>query len=253
MNKIVVRQNKLESYFGDDLVVDNNCITFKKSGEYEILYEGEVNLSYSVRVLEGVMVKLLVFGIDVNLVVNSYYYLEGNSQVIRNQFYCNKMVREKMDVYLDGEKASFSNIFSSICKVSEEYHFRVFHNQNQVSSNILNKCIGLDGSYIDIVVDSILEKGNRDVFMDQTSRILTLGDVDAHIQPNMFIDEDSVEARHGSVISSFREDELFYLMSRGIAIHDATLLLIKGFVLSHLLIDMEKRSLILDCIDAIYK
>ena len=76
----------------------------------------------------------------------------------------------------------------------------------------------------------MLEKGNTDCIMDQNSRILTLGDVQAKIIPNMFIEEDSVEARHGSIIGSFDEEEVFYLMSRGISREEAILLLIKGFL-----------------------
>ena len=75
-------------------------------------------------------------------------------------------------------------------------------------------------------IDSNLEKGNIDCIMEQDSRILTLGDVSAKIIPNMFIEENSVEARHGSIISSFNEEELFYLMSRGISKEEAMNLLV---------------------------
>ena len=87
--------------------------------------------------------------------------------------------------------------------------------------------------------------------MDQTSRILTLGEVNATIIPNMFIDENSVEAKHGSVIGGFQEDEIFYLMSRGIPYEEARNLLIKGFIFSNLVVDMEKRAQILSIIQNI--
>ena len=48
--------------------------------------------------------------------------------------------------------------------------------------------------------------------MDQTTKVLTLGNVETKINPNMFIEEDSVEAKHGSVISSFNEEELYFQM-----------------------------------------
>ena len=111
-----------------------------------------------------------------------------------------------------------------------------------------NKCIGLTGSKIKIKIDSFLEKGNYDCIMNQVSKILTLGDVDALIIPNMFTHEDSVEAKHGSVIGSFQEEELFYLMSRGISEEESITLLMKGFIFSNLVVDMEKRARIFQII-----
>ena len=80
--------------------------------------------------------------------------------------------------------------------------------------------------------------------MDQTSRILTLGDVESKIVPNMFIEDNSVEAKHGSVIGRIRDEELFYFLSRGIDEKEAVNLIVKGFILSNLDVDMELRALI---------
>ena len=93
-------------------------------------------------------------------------------------------------------------------------------------------------------IDSILDKGNIDCIMEQNSRILTLGDVDATIIPNMFIEEDSVEARHGSVVGRIKPEDIFYLESRGITYEEAVILIIKGLIFSNLALDMEKRAMI---------
>ena len=84
--------------------------------------------------------------------------------------------------------------------------------------------------------------------MNQETRILTLGDVDAKIIPNMFIEENDVEARHGSIIGNFSDDEIFYLMSRGISKEEAILLLIKGYLFSNIIVDYEKREYIMNSI-----
>ena len=64
----------------------------------------------------------------------------------------------------------------------------------------------------------------------------------------MFINEDSVEARHGSVVGRLDEEEIFYLMSRGIELDEAINLIIKGFIFSNLNVDMEKRGRIFQVI-----
>ena len=97
-------------------------------------------------------------------------------------------------------------------------------------------------------VDSVLDKGNINCYMNQDTKIISMGDVDASIRPNMYIEEDDVEARHGSVIGRFSDDNLFYLMSRGIRKNDAIKLMIKGFLLSSMAIDEETLARILEVI-----
>ena len=85
--------------------------------------------------------------------------------------------------------------------------------------------------------------------MNQDTKIINLSDSHSKINPNMYIDVDDVEARHSSVIGSFNEEELFYLMSRGISYDEAVKLLIKGYILSNLDLDMDKRNKILNVIN----
>ena len=51
------------------------------------------------------------------------------------------------------------------------------------------------------------------------------------IKPNLFIDENDVVANHSALIGTFKDDEIFYLMSRGLDKKDAENLLTKGFLL----------------------
>ena len=44
----------------------------------------------------------------------------------------------------------------------------------------------------------------------------------------MFISEEDVTAIHSSTIGSINEEDLFYLMSRGISYNDSVKLIIKG-------------------------
>ena len=191
---------------------------------------------------------MFIWSCNNNLIVDNHYLLNKNSNLTLFQFYYNKMVKERMVIDLDGEFSKFSQGFSSISMGDEEYDIVVNHNHHHVESYLSNKCIGLDGSKIKIKIDSVLDKGNHDCVMDQVSRILTLGDVEAVVIPNMFTHEDSVEAKHGSVIGSFSEEELFYLMSKGISRDDSITLLMKGFIFSNLVVDMEKRAKIFQII-----
>ena len=248
MRSIIIDKNLIDDYRDDDLEIHDGEILFCRNGEYTIEYRDSDSIHLDIKLLDGVMVKLFIWSYDNDIRIENHYRMGKNSHLILNQFYYNKNVCEKLIADLDGENSKFSQGFSSISKGNEEYHIIVNHNHRQVQSSISNKCIGLDGSKIHFVIDSILDKGNVDCVMDQTTRILTLGDVDTSVKPNMFIEEDSVEARHGSVIGGFYPEEIFYLMSRGISREEAITLLMKGFIFSNLIVDMEKRARIFQVI-----
>lgn len=248
MHKIIIENDQLKTSSNEVLLLKNNTITIISSGEYTIEYRNCKKISLEMKVEKNVTAKVFISSVGNDIQINNHYLLEKNSQLLLFQFYYNKNVWENTTIDLNGELASFNSGFSSISRGIEEYHIIVNHNACKVSSNIKNKCIGLDKSAITLEINSVLGKGNTDCLMDQTSRILTLGEVDAKILPNMFIDENSVNAKHGSIIGGFREEEIFYLMSRGISYQEAVHLLIKGFIFSNLMVDMEKRAMIFEII-----
>lgn len=248
MNRIVIDRNRLSSYLDDAVSIHDKRIVFKKNGDYTLEYVNSDKIDLEIFVEDDVIIKLFIFSEDNSLTTSIHYRLGKRSNLLLFQFYCNKSVIENVIVDLDGEYSKFSSGFSSISTGDERYHIIVNHHHHHVSSDISNKCIGFDGSKLFFQIDSVLDKGNVECVMDQNTRILTMGDVDATVVPNMFIDEDSVSARHGSVIGSFDEEEIFYFMSRGICRLEAIQLLMKGFIFSNLVVDMEKRRRILACI-----
>ena len=248
MDKIVIVKNQLDEYEDESILCHGNQIIFKRNGDYTLEYIDSESIQLEIVLLDQVFVKLFVLSKNLDIRSYHHYQLGEKSNLVLFQFYHNQNVAEEKVIDLNGAYSKFYQGFSSISCGLEEYHIIVNHNHKSVSSDISNKCIGLDGSKVHFVIDSVLMKGNTDCVMDQNTRILTLGDVDAQIVPNMYIQEDSVEAKHGSVIGSFSEEDIFYLMSRGISYHDAVMLLLKGFIFSNLIVDMEKRAMILNSI-----
>lgn len=80
-----------------------------------------------------------------------------------------------------------------------------------------------------------------------------MGECDTKIEPNMFIDLDDVEARHGSVIGTFKDDQVFYLMSKGISYNDTLKLLIKGYLLSKIEVSVDVRIKMMDIIERYWR
>ena len=79
-------------------------------------------------------------------------------------------------------------------------------------------------------VTGTVYNGIVDCELSQNSRIITMNENPCNINPNLLIEENDVIANHAALIGKFNEDEIFYLMSRGITREDATKLLTKGFL-----------------------
>ena len=247
MNNIIINNNIIKNYSDEYIIIKDNSLTFLKNNEYNITYINSTNINLNINIKDNVSIKLFIMSKDNNIKINNTYTLNEKSNLIVFIFYSNKKVLENINVNLEGKHSFISYNFSSITQNEDKYHLVINHNNSYVKSIISNKSIGYDNSKIDFTIDSILPKGNINCVMDQTTKILTLGEVDAKISPNMFIEEDSVEAKHGSVISSFNEEEIFYLTSRGIDSYEAIYLLIKGFIFSNLVLNMENKAIIYDC------
>ena len=96
-----------------------------------------------------------------------------------------------------------------------------------------------------------MDNGVKNCYLNQQTKIVTLGDSNNKINPNMFIGEESTTAVHSSVIGSISEDDLFYLMSRGISYNDSINLIVKGMILSNINVNMEYREKILKILETI--
>lgn len=246
MNKILIDKNIITST-DEFIVINNNRIKFLKSGDYEIEYVNCSNINYVYDIVNS-SINLFEFAIDQELEVNNTYNIE-NGCLIVSKFYNNKKVKENITINLlnDGDKAYYK--FSNICLEEESYNININHKNKNTYSIVANKSVALNNSKLDFIINSNIPKKSIKSVIDQNTRIITIGNCNCHISPNMFIDIDDVSAKHGSVIGSFDENYLFYLMSKGLSYNDSLKLLIKGYLLSNLNINYDKINVILDIIN----
>lgn len=250
MNKILVSKDKIISN-SDKVKIDGNVITLLNSDIYSIEYENISDISLCICVSNNVDAVLFESSFLSDIKVNNKYIVDNASLYI-NKFYNNDSVLENIDIDLfNTGKICYK--FSNICKNKENYIININHNGIGTVSSINNKSIAMENSQIDFVINSVVEKEYEKSVLDQTTRIVTLGECDAKVSPNMFIDCDDIEARHGSVIGTFKDDMVFYLMSRGIEYNDAIKLLVKGYLFSNIDADSSLREKILNVIDMYWR
>ena len=237
MNKILVGKDKINNIKLSD---GEYILEYTSDGEYENNF-----------IVNG-CVKLIICGFDRELnITNNYDIVKGSLDIVT--FYNNLGNKEEDNINLCKKGTIVNYYFSNICRGIEGYTININHKDKNTKSNIINKSIAMLNSDIKFIINSSVLKDCNNSILDQTTRIVTMGECNASISPNMFIDLDDIEAKHGSIIGSFKEDDIFYLMSKGINYNDALKLLIKGYLLSDFLGDVELRFRIMDIIDTYWR
>ena len=250
MNKILISKDKIISN-SDKVLVNGNVIKILASDTYLLEYENINEINLCISVMDGINVTLYESCFLDNIKVNNKYIVDGGFLCV-NKFYNNDSVLENIDIDLFNT-GRIDYKFSNICKNNESYVININHNGVGTVSSINNKSIAMDSSKIDFVINSRVGKKYEKSVLDQNTRIVTLGNCDAKISPNMYIDCDDIEARHGSVIGTFKDDMVFYLMSRGIEYSEAIKLLVKGYLFSNIDTDNGLREKILNVIDMYWR
>lgn len=251
MNRIIVNRNRIDNYKDDEIEINNNKIWFYKDNKYEFEYIDcdDVRLEF---MIDNVKIEILDYSSDNYLKIKNIYNIDNGSLRI-DKFYNNKMVDEEIDFNLmqDGDRVDYN--FATISLGEENYIINVNHNNKNTISNIDNRSVALKNSKINYTINSRVLKDCVKSMLDQNTRIITLDECEAKISPNMFIDLDDVIAKHGSVIGTFKEDQVFYLMSKGISYNDTVKLLIKGYLLSKIRVNVDIRMKIMDIIDRYWR
>lgn len=222
----VTLSDKLDTY---DIVKLN--VKVKDSTIIDFDYKGtDTKIDVKIEVEPNVNLTINEIKEEENIKVQNKYYLNEKSIVTINKFYDCSKVKELDLIFLNGEDARIDYNFKVISKDYEQYDMIVYHNHYRTICNINNKGITKDNGSIIFNVTGIVYNTIKGCIIDQKNRIINLNDSESTINPNLLIEEDDVIANHSAYIGKFNEDELFYLMSRGISLESARNLLIKGFL-----------------------
>jgi Fe-S cluster assembly protein SufD len=100
-------------------------------------------------------------------------------------------------------------------------------------------------------VDGVVPKNSSKCICNQDNQIINMDNGKSTICPNLLIDNYDVDSNHAAYIGKFKDDVMFYLMSRGISREVAYRLLLNGFLINSDSIDKNKINLFLDEIEKI--
>lgn len=246
MNKIKIKNseislietdNNIEVTLSDKLEifdVQRMFINVLESTELEIIYENkeESKLDIEYNICSNVDAKITEIRKENKSKIQYKYNILENSNVNIIKFYDLNCIKELDIINLNGINSKIDYLFKTISKDNQNYTMVVYHNNKNTESNIINNSININEGTTNFNVTSVVYNGITNCVLNQTNKIINLNDKECKINPNLLIEENDVVANHSAIIGKFSEEEIFYLMSRGISRKEATNLLIKGFLIN---------------------
>ena len=172
------------------------------------------NLEYTICNGKNTNTKFDVYG---NVLVNELKFIESNENLNVNLLKENATFDLYRLVILDNSQSKFIDYVS--------------HKEKKTNSNISNVGISMNKANINFDTTGKIEQGmSKSVCRQLTKGIITSNESVITSQPILFIDEYDVQANHGASIGKMSDEDLFYLMSRGLSKNDAFLLIVKGVI-----------------------
>ena len=252
--------------YEDDIISNahfNNYLLFKKDMDIKIIYlnDEEDNITFSFDFERDINVNVtnifLAFDRDTNIlndynlndctniVINNFtnydknileynnYYLDDKAHVEINNLQINKQSASSFNnvyLYSGGSSTNINNSCINASGEKQTNNFIIHHLEKQTTSELIGYGVVLNKSILNMDTNGIIKKGASKSAIHQTSKGILL-DLNSSMSasPYLFIDEYDCLASHGASIGALDENDIFYLMSRGLDKISAEKLIVYGF------------------------
>lgn len=235
MNKIIVNNNIINSNF--DLKINDNKIYINK--DITIIYL-DSNCSFEFYISNNIN----MFEYYKNSYSNNIYNIGINSSLIFNRFSYDCSIDTLINIDYPYSKLKYK--YSCININDNKYSIYVKHNSSNTYSKVVNHGLNLTSKKLDFLVNGIILKESSNVSCNQDSKIILKDDNNSSIKPNLLVDNYDVEANHSCYIGHFRNEEIFYLQTRGLTKKESENILAKAFLLGDMDINFLNKNMILE-------
>ena len=158
------------------------------------------------------------------------YNVSENSKLAVYQYGIN--IDNDIVINLNGENAEVEYHYSTINYDDHKYKIVVNHNSSKTISNIYNHGVNVKDNKLDFDITGYVPNKSDKSECNQKNQILNISDGKSTILPKLWIDNYDVISSHSAYIGKFKDEILFYLMSRGISEKVSYDLLIKSFLVN---------------------
>lgn len=140
-----------------------------------------------------------------------------------------------VDVFIDikeeNANVEVNNVIISLSGKTSNYNLNTKHNTPQSTSQMITYAVSKNSSVLNVNTNGIIVKGASKTNLNQKTKGIIL-DSTSQISANpiLEIDEYDVIASHGASIGAIDDEELYYLMSRGLKKEVSEKLIIGGLI-----------------------
>lgn len=244
MNKIVIKGYSIDSSVLDSNIIceSNESKTFsgvmnlfiKVLSDSSLILEfknsSNMKFNIDIEINDNAKLRLIEYNNSKNMKMKYTYDLNKDVEVEVYKFYDVFSIKESISINLNKENSKIYYLFKTISKENEKYDITIKHNAKNTVSDINNIGTNINDGNLSFNLSTFIPSGSISCTANQNSRIVNLTDNKCIINPNLFIDENDVNANHSAHIGKFSDEELFYLNSRGIDDNLAVNLLINGIL-----------------------
>ena len=148
-----------------------------------------------------------------------------------------------VSININKENVTLYYYYSNINYDDNSLNISINHLKSNTHSEVFNHGVNVKNNYLTFSVNGIVPKQSNKCICNQDNQIINIEDGKSTIKPNLLIDNYDVDSNHSAYIGKFRDEIIFYLMSRGISKKKCYELLINGFLINSDYIDMNKINL----------
>lgn len=237
MNKILVDSDKEINI--DTLLTKKQFIINKNDTIYMEISDYSNDIELTIKPDALVHIKLLGTNINSNV-----HIVLGNDSILKvDSLIINGSLNVSVD--LTGINASINWNYSTLVSSNNNVNFTVNHKANNTNSSLVNNGLVLGSHSLVFDITGVVDKNSSNCICLQDSKIISDYANLSRILPKLLINNYDVEAEHSAYIGSFSNNDIFYLMSRGITREEARLLLVKSFLIGKMeLNDNESNNFI---------
>lgn len=204
----------------NNIVLDSNLLILKDNEDKQINIKNNIDTKI-ILINENDAENKLIFN------------LEENANVKINIFDVSKNIDRNITINLNGNSSYVELNVSTISLKENNYEINIFHNEKNTHSETNLHGLAIDDNKIIFKNNGTIKKGSTKSVLNQDNKIITLGKNNSKIEPNLFIDEYDIKASHGAYVGKFKDEDIFYLKTRGLNEENANNILVKGFLIGN--------------------
>ena len=164
--------------------------------------------------------------------VNLNVTINENANLKLDIISMNNETNDNYNFDLVGEYANLEvNVLSLTKNAKKEFKYFVNHLAPETKSSVSNYGISFENGINSFKVNGIIKPNMKNSDVRQITKGLILHPTgECLAEPILLIDYYDVKAYHGATIGKISDDDLFYLMSRGLTKDEAFMLIINGIL-----------------------